>query len=120
MYFTEETPVILSGKAFTLPITSINLTTVKANPANTLFHVYVKMEQGNAKYVITTDVISETGTTAYNIFWIGTIQTNSLQISNVNIQKRSRLDIFGASLEAAGSSFPVSYGLPSQTGTINW
>lgn len=120
VYFTEETPVILSGKAFTLPITSINLTTVKANPANTLFHVYVKMEQGNAKYVITTDVISETGTTAYNIFWIGTIQTNSLQISNVNIQKRSRLDIFGASLEAAGSSFPVSYGLPSQTGTINW
>lgn len=120
VYFTEETPVILSGKSFTLPISNIDLTTVKANPANTTFYLYIKMEQGNVKYHITTEVISEAGTSAYNVFWIGTIKTNSLQIETVNVEKRSRLDIFGASLEAAGSSFPVSYGLPSQTGSINW
>ncbi|UTS53816.1 hypothetical protein UES1_449 [Escherichia phage UE-S1] len=120
VYFTEETPVILSGKSFTLPVSNIDLRTIKPNPANTTFHVYVKLKQGLVTYHITTDVISETGTIAYNILWIGTIRTNDIQIVSIDIQKRSRLDIFGASLEAAGVSFPVSYGLPSQTGTINW
>lgn len=120
VYFTENTPVMLSGKSFTLPITNIDLTTIKPNPANSTFQVYVKMDQGLVKYHITPDVISETGTTAYNLFWIGSITTNALQITDINIQKRSRLDIYGASLEAAGSSFPVSYGLPSGNGTINW
>lgn len=120
VYFTEETPVMLSGKSFTMPIQNIDLRTVKANPANTTFHLYVRMEQGIAKYYITENVIAETGTSAYNIFWIGTIQTNSTQIASINVKKRSRLDVFGESLEAAGSSFPVSYGMPSGNGTINW
>lgn len=120
VYFTEETPVLLSGKSFTLPITNIDLRTVKSNPSNSTFFIYVKMNQGNAEYHITSEVISETGTTAYNIFWIGTIKTNSIQIASIDVFKRSRLDVFGASLEAAGSSFPVSYGLPSNNGTINW
>lgn len=120
VYFTEVTPVMLSGKSFKMPITNINLTTVKANPANSTFYIYVKMNQGLAEYHITSEVISETGTTAYNVFWIGTVTTDSIQISNINVFKRSRLDVFGASLEAAGSSFPVSYGLPTNNGTINW
>lgn len=120
VYFTEVTPVMLSGKSFKMPITNINLTTVKANPANSTFFIYVKMNQGIAEYHITSEVISETGTTAYNVFWIGTVTTDSIQISNINVFKRSRLDVFGASLEASGSSFPVSYGLPTNNGTINW
>lgn len=120
VYFTEETPVMLSGKSFTLPITNIDLRTVKTNPANSTFYIYVKMNQGIAEYHITPEVISETGTTAYNVFWIGTVTTDSLQISKIDVFKRSRLDVFGASLEASGSSFPVSYGLPTNNGTINW
>lgn len=120
VYFTEETPVMLSGKSFTLPITNIDLRTVKANPANSTFYIYVKMNQGVAEYNITSEVISETGTTAYNVFWIGKVTTDSLQISEIEVFKRSRLDVFGASLEASGSSFPVSYGLPTNNGTINW
>lgn len=120
VYFTEETPVLLSGKSFTLPISNINLTSIKANPANTTFYLYVKMNQGIAEYHITENVISETGTTAYNVFWIGTIRTDSIQIESINVFKRSRLDVFGASLEPAGSAFPVSYGLPSNKGNINW
>lgn len=120
VYFTEDTPVMLSGKSFTLPITNIDLRTVKANPANSTFYIYVKMNQGVAEYVITSEVISETGTTAYNVFWIGNVTTDSLQISGIEVYKRSRLDVFGASLEASGSSFPVSYGLPTNNGTINW
>lgn len=120
VYFTEETPVLLSGKSFTLPISTIDLTTISENPANKTFYVYVRMIQGVAMYDITEEVIAETGTTAYNLFWIGTIKTNSLQIDSIDIKKRSRIDIFGESLEAAGSSFPVSYGMPSSTGNIHW
>ncbi|AMM43712.1 hypothetical protein FDG95_gp147 [Pectobacterium phage vB_PcaM_CBB] len=120
IYFTENTSVLLSGKSFTMPIQNINLANVKANPANSTFHIYVTMEEGLAKYLATEQVIAETGTTAYNTFWIGTVTTNANQIETINIFKRSRLDVFGASLEAAGSSFPVSYGLPSASGIINW
>lgn len=120
VYFTEETPVLLSGKSFTLPVTNIDLTTIKANPANSTFHVYVQMVEGLAQYKITEEVIAETGTSAYNLLWIGTITTNSLQISSISIQKRSRLDVFGASIQPAGSSFPVSSGLPSGNGSIQW
>lgn len=120
VYFTEETPVLLSGKSFTMPITNIDLTTIKSNPANTTFYVYVKMVQGLAKYVITEIPLPETGTTSYTTFWIGTITTGNENITSINIDKRSRLDIFGSSLEARGSSFPISYGLPTDTGTINW
>ena len=120
IYFTEETPVILSGKSFTMSVTNIDLTTIKSNPANTTFQVYVQMVEGLARYKITEEVIAETGTSAYNLLWIGTITTNSLQISSINIQKRSRLDVFGPSVQPAGSSFPVSSGLPSGNGSIQW
>ena len=120
VYFTEETPVMLSGKSFTLPITTINLTSITASPANKTFYVYVQLVQGIAQYTISQNVIAETGTSAYNLFWIGNITTNALQIDSIDIIKRSRLDIFGESLTAAGSSFPVSYGTPAGTGTINW
>ena len=120
VYFTEETPVMLSGKSFTLPITTINLTSITASPANKTFYVYVQLVQGIAQYTISQNVIAETGTSAYNLFWIGNITTNAIQIDSIDIIKRSRLDIFGESLTAAGSSFPVSYGTPAGTGTINW
>lgn len=120
VYFTENTQVLLSGRTFTLPVQSIDLKTVTPNPANMTFYVYVTLIQGLAQYLITTDVISESGSSAYNVLWIGTVSTNSNQISSISINKRDRLDVFGASYTAAGASFPISFGTPSTTGTINW
>jgi len=120
IYFTEPTALLLSGKSFTMPIQNIDLTTVKANPANSTFYIYAVMQEGLAKYIASETVIAESGTSAYNTFWIGTVTTNALQIDTITIYKRSRLDVFGTSLEAAGSSIPVSYGLPTGSGTINW
>lgn len=118
--FSSTIPVLLSGKSFTMPIQTVNLTTIKTNPASTTFNLYIKMSQGIAQYFITEAVIAESGTSAYNTFWVGTIITNTTQIASVNLIKRSRLDVFGASATAAGSSFPVSTGFPSGTGTISW
>lgn len=120
VYFTQTTPVLLNGKKFMLPITSIDLTTIKSNPANSTFHIYVILIEGVAQYFITETPLAETGAGSYDLLWIGTVTTNSLQIDSINVEKRSRLDIFGASLTAKGSSFPVSYGMPSQSGTIDW
>ncbi len=116
IYFTEETPVLISGKHYTLPISNIDLTTVKANPENTTFYVYIKLVQGIANYHVSTTELAET----HSIFWIGTVKTDSLQITEINIEKRSRLDLFGSSFNAAGSSFPVSSGFPSSSGNVNW
>lgn len=116
IYFTEKTPVLLSGKSFTMPIQNINLSSVKQNPANSTFYIYIKLEEGLAYYHASEDILAESN----SVFWIGTVQTNSLQIETINVAKRSRLDLFGNSFEAAGSSFPISYGVPTSSGTINW
>lgn len=116
LYFTEATPVMITGKSFTMPITSIDLSTIKSNPANRTFRVYIVMVQGLPTYKVTTDVMPESET----VMWIGEVKTNSTKISEININKRSRLDIYGMSYDPIGSSFPISYGLPSSPGTINW
>jgi len=118
--FNSVNSAILSGNYLTLPVSTVDLTTVKASPANTTFYVYITMVQGLAQYLITDTVIAETGTSTYNNFWIGTITTGSSAITVTNIISRSRLDVFSPSSSAAGSSFPVSSGLPSQSGTISW
>lgn len=120
LFILEKMPVIISGSAFVMDTYNVNLSTIIENPANSTLYVYVQMIQGLAKYLISSEVIAEAGTSAYNILWIGTLKTNSNSITNINILSRSRLDVFGLSSTAAGSSIPVSSGLPSGTGTITW
>lgn len=112
VYFTEEVPIILNGREGTVPLTTINLTTVKANPANTTFYVYVEELNGVMSYRIT-DV--EELPTIKKMF-IGTIVTSDSAIGSINIAKRSRIGIYQVSDKNFGSSIPVSTGLPFQTG----
>lgn len=116
--FNSINPVLLSGNFFKLPISSIDLSTIKSNPSNTTFYVYIILIEGLPKYTITDIVISESN--IYNLLWIGTIITNESEISEININSRSRLDMYSPSITEAGSSFPVSTGFPSDTGVINW
>lgn len=114
--FQGVAPLILAGKYYELQKKVINLSNIKPDPTNSVFQVYIELEQGLAKYVISEEIKS----TLYNSLWIGTVTTNNVQIIEADIQSRSRLDIFSPSIDAAGSSFPVSQGNPSDTGTINW
>lgn len=118
--FNSVNPALLSGNYLELPIVTINLTTIKSDPSSTIFYVYISMVQGIAAYKITTVPVAESGNNGYNNCWIGTIQTNATEISTTNIIARSRIDVFGLSSTAAGSSIPVSTGLPSQNGSISW
>ncbi|UYE98569.1 putative structural protein [Xanthomonas phage XbC2] len=116
LYFTEVTPLFLSGQYFDVPITAIDLSTVQANPGNTTFYVYIKLALGTPSYVVSTTTLPETDTQMF----LGTIVTDGTKVATLNIKKVSRLDTYRPSTTQIGSAFPVSTGNPTQTGTITW
>lgn len=114
--FGREIPLFMNGLLYTLPAQTINLTTIKANPASTTFYVYVELVLGTPKYTISVTELPETFVNMY----IGKVLTNSTTINTISITKVSRFDIYRASTIPQGTAFPVSTGRPSQTGTITW
>lgn len=115
LYFAEPIPIILGGREYTIPITSIDLRTIKANPASTTFYVYIEaVDATTAKYTISATELTATTSRMY----IGTVVTNTSQINQINITKRSGINKYQISATKAGSSIPVSTGLPQQAG--NW
>jgi hypothetical protein len=54
VYFTDTPPLVMDGVSYTMPATSINLTTIQANPASTTFFVYAQLVAGVPSYLITT------------------------------------------------------------------
>lgn len=115
VYFTEETPVIVNGVVGNLPVMNIDLTTIKANPANSTFYVYVQLVSGVATYVISATYQAETQTLLY----IGTVVTGASSISSINIEKVTTFAGFRLADSAQGGSIPVSPGLPSRASNIN-
>lgn len=116
LYFTEVTPLFMGGQYFEIPITTIDLSTIKSNPANTLYYAYVRLKYGTPSYVISLVELPET---TDNIF-IGTLQTDATKISSLNINKVSKFDNYRSSETQIGSAFPVSTGNPVQPGSIAW
>lgn len=116
LYFTEVTPLFMGGQYFEIPITTIDLSTIKSNPANTTFYAYVRLKYGTPSYVISTIELPET---TDNMF-IGTVQTDSTKISALNITKVSKFSNYRSSETQIGSAFPVSTGNPAQPGNITW
>lgn len=110
VYFTEDTPIILNGVPGVMPITSIDLTTVKTNPANSTFYVYVVMTGGVPSYVIYDKFMTETNT----MLFIGTVQTGDSAITIISVNKVTKFAGFRLSTSPAGNSVPVTPGLPSR------
>lgn len=114
--FGRAVPLFMSGLLYSLPAQSINLSTIKANPASTTFYVYAELVLGVAKYTISTVERPETFVNMY----VGKVITNTTSINTINITKVSRFDIYRSSTTQQGSAFPVSTGKATQTGTITW
>lgn len=112
VYFTQPTPVFISGKYQLLPIQSILLNDIKANPANTTFYLYVNMLNGNAQYQISTTELAE----SYECIYLGTIVTDGTKIATINVSKVARIDTYRPSQTQIGSAFPVS----DNSATTNW
>jgi hypothetical protein len=116
VYFTDIEPLILNGQFLQLQPTSINLTSIQANPANTTFYVYVTTNAGVAQYVISATPQAET----VNNMFIGTIVTGASAISTINMQKVSRIDKYRLSTTSQGSAISVSPGNPGTAGDLAW
>jgi hypothetical protein len=95
---------------------TIDLTTIQANPANTTFYVYVQIQNGAPKYVITTTHQAESATSVY----LGTIVTGGSQIASISVRKATRLDIYRPSTTKVGSAISVSAGTPDAASHLNW
>lgn len=110
VYFTEDTPVIINGVAGTLLSTNIDLTTIQVNPANSTFYIYVQMVAGEPSYVVHNQYVTETPT----FMFLGTVKTNDSGISIIDVTKVTKFAGFRLSTVPAGSSIPVTSGLPSR------
>lgn len=115
IYFTEDTPVIINGVPGMLRSTSIDLVTVKANPANSTFYVYVELKSGLPVYVIYDRYVAETVTTLL----VGTVVTGDLSISTIRVDKVTKFAGFRLSTSPLGSSIPASAGFPSREGHLD-
>lgn len=116
VYFTEDTPLFISGKQYTLPQQAIDLRTVTATPASKKFFVYAQLKQGKPVYVIRETELAESDTNVY----IGYIQTDTLGISSIVVSKVDRIDNYRLSTTPIGSAIPVSSGNPATPAQVTW
>lgn len=116
VYFTDTVPCLLNGVYYQLQPTTIDLTTIQSNPANTTFYVYVRVVNGVASYLITPTRQAESST----IMYLGTVVTSAGSISTINIKKVTRLDNYRLSTAKQGSSISVSPGTPDTAQHLNW
>lgn len=116
VYFTDNVPVLLNGASFTLAPTTINLTSVQANPANTTFYIYAQVVAGVCSYLITPTQQAESPTMLY----LGTVVTGASAIATINVKKVTRLDNYRLSTTKQGSSISVSPGTPDTAQHLNW
>lgn len=113
VYFTEEMPLLINGKEHTLPIVTVDLTEIKANPANSTFYAYAQgLEDGTARYLVLATPAAETS----SYFHIGNIYTDATQVLNHTIQKTTMFGGKHLSPTRRGNSIPVSSGNPAVGG----
>lgn len=115
VYFTQELPVFLGGMYDKLPIESIDLRSIKSNPANTKFYVYIEMDRSTRKAsnVISTELLPETLTRAF----VGTVITVEAGIERIDVEKVTRFLTYRPSTYKRGSAIPASTGVPSGSGS---
>lgn len=108
--FNEATPLLLNGAYAVLQPTMINLTTIKSNPADTTFYIYVSIVSAAGIYtVLSTKVAETTGN-----MLIGTVRTNGSGITDINITKFTKFGGYRLSNIPSGQSIPSTSGLPSR------
>ena len=116
LYFSEETPVVLNGNYYVLPVSSIDMRSILADATNRTFYVYIRIVSNVATYVVATNQTAESNTNMY----VGKVLTNATQIATIEIEKVTRLGNVRISLTARGSAIPVSTGLPRLADKLQW
>lgn len=116
VYFSEDTPVVINGTYYVLPVGNVDLRTILADASNRTFYVYVRVTGGVAGYVISATTLAESNTNML----VGTVTTNATQIVSIAAEKVTRLGNVRISATSRGSAIPVSTGLPRNTDKLAW
>lgn len=112
--FTRIVPLFMAGIYYKVPVQSI---TLQAPPSGTYtYNVYVELELGVPKY----SVSRAEGVENEIRMFIGTAVVSTTTVTTINVNRVSRFGTYRPSEIQKGSSFPVSTGHPSTTGSINW
>lgn len=116
LYFAEEIYCQIGGVFGTLPKRTVDLSTIKANPANTTFYIYAQLTGQTMDYVISASALSADRTRIY----CGTATTDASHVSSVNVAKVFSIDGFSLSETQIANAIPASVGSPAGAGIINW
>lgn len=109
--FENNVPLLMSGIYTLMPTQKLDLPL-----PNKRYFIYIELVQGVPKYKASDLELTES---EVNMFIGDAITDGSGAISHT-VKKTSRFGTFRPSINQMGSSFPVSTGHPSETGTINW
>lgn len=103
--YVTQFAVFLNGRTYQVPTMTIDLTDVIADPSSTTFYVYLKATSAsNLDMIVQTTTVPEDDMTMF----AGTIVTNAIGISSVNLEKTTRLDLYRPSHEPyVGMSMPI-------------
>ena len=87
VYITDAVEVFVNGVTYQAPVTTIDLTTVAADPSNKTFNCYLTITNGAVDYLFSLSELDETST----LIKIGTVVTGVGSITSININKLSML-----------------------------
>lgn len=111
--YMSSIPLQFQGASYILPTQSISLLDIDPTPYNKVYNCYIQRNEDNVVLLLTESVISESDS---NMF-VGTIRTNNSAITQITIEKKTRLNQYHTSSidNLMGKSFPFSVGSPSDT-----
>lgn len=115
--YTVSAPidVYVDGKAYVIPVQTVNLTSISSSYQNTYFYCYAQIFNGVATLVTSKSKLEE----HINNIYLGYIKTTTTEIEEINCRPVTRWEIARVSPAPIGSSIGSSIGTPaSTTGTV--
>lgn len=116
LYFSDEIYCEIGGVFGYLPKQTVDLSTIKANPANTTFYIYAQLNGDVLEYQVTPSALS----TDRSRVFCGTAVTDSTHVSETKVAKAFSIDGFSLSETQIANAIPASVGSPAGAGVIDW
>lgn len=117
LHFTQEASSIINGRYTIIPATSIDLSTVTADPSNKTFFIYMLANPGSAAtYQILTSRIGENKSRMF----LGTVVTGVNSIDTITVSKVTKLGGYRISQKPAGTAISVTTGNPANSAHLSW
>lgn len=131
LYFTEKAPCVMHTTYYEIDPISIDLKTIKSDPSNTSFLVFVRsndMEDTPHYEIVPEESMNQsTMATSYDTsvkngtaIYIGRVTCGPTQIERIDIRKTTTLNGFTLSTQPAGNAIPVSTGNPDAPNSLSW